>query len=92
MYIENGLEGKEDLNIYCKSKDNNLRQHLLHINQSFHWTFETRFFGNTLFFCFFQWKNLLLCCILMYTTKKRISNYLQSVIGIFIKMDHVDMK
>ena len=33
-----------------------------------------------------------LCCILMYTTKKGISNYLQTVIGIFIKMDHANMK
>jgi len=57
MTIENGLEGKEDLNIHCKSKDNDLGQHLLHINQIFQWRFGTSVFGKTLFSCSFQWGN-----------------------------------
>jgi len=57
VYISNGLEGKEDLKIHCKSKDNDLGMHLLHINQTFHWNFGTNFFGGTLFFCSFQWGN-----------------------------------
>ena len=59
--ITNNLEGNEDLNIHCKSKDDDLGQHLLHINQTFDWGFKPKFFGNTLFFCSFQWeKNPLL--------------------------------
>jgi len=51
--VTNGLEGKEDLNIHCKSKDNDLGQHLLHINQTFGWDFGPSFWGHTLFFCSF---------------------------------------
>jgi len=57
MYITNNLEGKEDLNIHCKSKSDDLGLHLLHINQTYNWDFGTNFFGGTLFFCSFQWNN-----------------------------------
>jgi len=57
MSITNNLEGKEDLNIHCQSKDNDLGLHLLHINQTFNWSFRTNLLGGTLFFCSFQWGN-----------------------------------
>lgn len=55
--ITNSLEGKEVLNIHCKSKDDDLGRHVLHINQTFHWSFGTHIFWKTLFFCSFQWGN-----------------------------------
>jgi len=33
--ITNTLEGKENLNIHCKSKDDDIGHHLLYYNQSF---------------------------------------------------------
>ncbi|ESW11852.1 hypothetical protein PHAVU_008G064000 [Phaseolus vulgaris] len=57
VFITNSLEGREDLNLHCKSKDDDLGQHLLHINQSFKMSFRTKIFYGTLFFCSFQWGN-----------------------------------
>ncbi|ESW11843.1 hypothetical protein PHAVU_008G063100 [Phaseolus vulgaris] len=58
VFITNHLEGKEDLHIHCKSKDDDLGPHVLHINQSFRITFRPNFVtGGTLFFCSFQWGN-----------------------------------
>jgi len=39
VFIMNGLEGKEDLHIYYKSKDDDLGPHVLRINQTFKITF-----------------------------------------------------
>ncbi|QHO08435.1 hypothetical protein HN51_067035 [Arachis hypogaea] len=56
-YIHNHLEGNLDLTVHCKSKDDDLGPHVLHPNQSYHFTFSPRiFFGATLFFCTFRWK------------------------------------
>jgi len=55
--ITNHLEGDEDLYVHCKSKDNDLGLHLLHINQTFHWSFGTNILFRTLFFCSFRWEN-----------------------------------
>jgi len=61
LSITNNLEGNEDLSIHCKSKDDDLGLHLLHVNQTFGWGFGTNIFWKTLFFCSFQWgKGLLL--------------------------------
>ena len=57
VFITNNLEGREDLNIHCKSKDDDLGPHVLHINQYFRITFQPNFFFGTLFFCSFQWGN-----------------------------------
>ncbi|KAK7374275.1 hypothetical protein VNO80_07703 [Phaseolus coccineus] len=57
VYITNNLEGLEDLNLHCKSKDDDLGQHVLHNNQDFHISFNTNYFFGTLFFCSFQWGN-----------------------------------
>jgi len=53
--ITNTLEGKENLNIHCKSKDDDLGQRLLHFNQSFDWSFGAQFWYKTLYFCSCQW-------------------------------------
>ncbi|BAT83632.1 hypothetical protein VIGAN_04081400 [Vigna angularis var. angularis] len=55
--VTNTLEGRENLNIHCKSKDDDLGRHLLHFNQTFQWTFGHQIFGKTLFFCSIQWGN-----------------------------------
>jgi len=57
VQITNTLEGKQNLNIHCKSKDDDLGPHLLHINESFQWSFGPHFFKITLFFCSVQWGN-----------------------------------
>jgi len=53
--ITNTLEGNENLNIHCKSKDDDLGMHLLHINENLKWSFGTNFFGRTQFFCSCEW-------------------------------------
>jgi len=92
VYVYIGLEEKEDLNIHYKFKDEDLGLHLFYINQTYHWGFRTRVFlvRHCSFVPFIG--KIVICSILMYTTKIGISNYLQSVIGIFIKMDHADTK
>ena len=55
--ITNTLEGKENLNVHCKSKNDDIGHHLLYYNQSFQWSFGPNFFWRTLFFCSFQWGN-----------------------------------
>ncbi|KAK7374266.1 hypothetical protein VNO80_07694 [Phaseolus coccineus] len=57
VYITNSLEGKEDLHIHCKSKDDDLGPHVLHINETFKFSFRANIFYGTLFFCSFQWGN-----------------------------------
>ena len=68
--LTNNLEGKEDLNVHCKSKDDDLGQHLLHINQTFDWSFGPKFWGGTLFFCSFQWGKSPLLYLDAYVEKK----------------------
>jgi len=34
VYIMNSLEGGEDLKLHCKFKDDDLGQHLLHVNET----------------------------------------------------------
>ena len=57
VFITNHLEGKEDLHIHCKSKDDDLGMHVLRLNQSFRISFRPNYFFGTLFFCSFQWGN-----------------------------------
>ena len=89
--ITNTLEGKENLNIHCKSKDDDIGHHLLYYNQSFQWSFGTDFLGRTLFFCSFQWGNGDLL-YLMYTLKTGIPIFVQTAIGTLQKVDHVATK
>ncbi|KOM37164.1 hypothetical protein LR48_Vigan03g054500 [Vigna angularis] len=55
--IRNTMKGKETLNLHCKSKDDDLGQHVLQFNQTFQWKFNPSVFADTLFFCSFQWGN-----------------------------------
>jgi len=54
VYITNNLEGREDLDIHCKSGDDDHWQHVLHINQDFKMNFGTNYLSGTLFFCSFK--------------------------------------
>jgi len=78
--ITNTLEGKENLNIHCKSKDDDIGHHLLYYNQSFQWSFGTDFLGRTLFFCSFKWGNGDLL-YLMYTLKTGIPIFVSAIDG-----------
>jgi len=55
VYVTNHLERKKDLKFHCKSNNDDLGLHILHINQTFNWSFGSNFFSNTLFYCSFQW-------------------------------------
>jgi len=68
--ITNTLEGKENLNVHCKSKNDDIGHHLLNYNQSFQWSFDTHFLWSTLFFCSFQWGNGDLLYFDVYTQTK----------------------
>jgi len=57
VVITNSLEGNENLNLHCKSKDDDVGLHFLPVNQSYKWSFGTNFFRTTLFFCSCQWGN-----------------------------------
>ncbi|XAR48896.1 hypothetical protein NMG60_11031877 [Bertholletia excelsa] len=43
------------MGIHCKSKDDDLGNHILNNGQEFSWKFKTNFIGSTLFFCDFTW-------------------------------------
>ncbi|XP_058724421.1 S-protein homolog 29-like [Vicia villosa] len=53
--IVNSLEGNLDLNLHCKSKDDDLGDHLLHHGERFSFSFRPKWFAKTLFFCSFVW-------------------------------------
>ncbi|KAI4338157.1 hypothetical protein L6164_016501 [Bauhinia variegata] len=56
VVIANDLSGGLDLTLHCKSRDDDLGEHLLHTNQTFEFNFRPYFWGTTLFYCSFQWK------------------------------------
>ncbi|KAK9180241.1 hypothetical protein WN943_029449 [Citrus x changshan-huyou] len=49
------LENGEDLTLHCKSKDNDLGEHVLHEDESYNFSFCQNVLGETLFFCTFEW-------------------------------------
>lgn len=55
LQIVNGLPTHEDLNLHCKSKDDDLGAHSLGFNETYEFRFKPNFFGNTLYFCRFWW-------------------------------------
>jgi len=55
LTVTNSLEGKENLKIHCKSRDDDLGMRVLHFNESAHWRFGTDIFWRTMFSCSFQW-------------------------------------
>ncbi|MED6198403.1 hypothetical protein PIB30_066014 [Stylosanthes scabra] len=54
--IQNVLEGRDDLTIHCKSKDDDLGVQYLKPRENFSFRFRPNIFGTTLFFCSFAWK------------------------------------
>ncbi|KEH41974.1 leguminosin group486 secreted peptide [Medicago truncatula] len=55
--VTNYLLDNLDLTLHCKSKDDDLGVHLLHHGDNVRWGFGLNFFGETLFFCSFQWND-----------------------------------
>ena len=45
-----------DLTIHCKSKEDDLGEHLLRSGMVFKWTFKPNFWGATQYYCSFQWR------------------------------------
>jgi hypothetical protein len=55
--IGNNLADNLDLSVHCKSKDDDIGVHLLHHRDIFGWKFGNNYFGQTLFYCSFEWIN-----------------------------------
>ncbi|PON63769.1 Self-incompatibility protein [Parasponia andersonii] len=53
--ITNSLGPNIDLTLHCKSKDDDLGDHVLPYNASFGFDFNRNIWGTTLFFCGFPW-------------------------------------
>ncbi|KAG2671053.1 hypothetical protein I3760_14G114700 [Carya illinoinensis] len=54
--ISNELDLGIDLQLHCKSRDDDLGEHLLHYNDSYYeFSFRPTYFGSTLFYCSFSW-------------------------------------
>ena len=56
--VTNGLDGKLDLTLHCKSKEDDLGEKLLRYEQTFEFSFNPRpsWLANTLFYCSFRWQ------------------------------------
>lgn len=57
--ITNQLYGKKELKIHCKSKNDDLKVHILSYNEEYMFVFKPNFFLTTLFFCGFVWDDKL---------------------------------
>ncbi|KAL2335877.1 hypothetical protein Fmac_010323 [Flemingia macrophylla] len=57
--VTNTLEGGLDLTVHCKSKDNDIGIQHLRPNGFFEFSFRPNYFGTTLFYCSFQWQNVI---------------------------------
>lgn len=53
--IYNHLDGNQSVTVHCKSKDDDLKIHVIHANESYGWSFTLNYPGTTLFFCHFSW-------------------------------------
>ena len=51
----NILQGKNDLQIHCKSKNDDLGVHIIPFNGNYGFEFTPNFFAETLYFCGFKW-------------------------------------
>ncbi|KAJ4840500.1 hypothetical protein Tsubulata_000432 [Turnera subulata] len=51
VYVRNNLEDKSDVNIHCKSRDDDLGEHVIKPGERYEWKFRVSIFGNTLFGC-----------------------------------------
>lgn len=57
MITNNTSEGRFDLTVHCKSKDDDVGEHVPSPNQSYSFSFHDKLFGQTLFYCSFKWNN-----------------------------------
>ncbi|EOA34800.1 hypothetical protein CARUB_v10022377mg [Capsella rubella] len=55
--ITNNISPQAVLRVSCKSKDDDLGEHVLSSGQRFQWKFRPSVFRVTLFFCRFAWNN-----------------------------------
>ena|ERR1044072_3797667 len=53
--IVNSLPDNLDLTIHCKSKDDDLGEHILRPGMVFQWRFKPNIWGTTQYYCSFQW-------------------------------------
>ena len=53
--LTNDLDPATDLQVHCKSGDDDLGPHTLKHGESYSWRFRVNFFQTTQFFCNFQW-------------------------------------
>jgi hypothetical protein len=49
LYRYSHLNLYHDFNVHCKSKDNNLGDHVIHNNEYYHWEFRPNIWGTTSF-------------------------------------------
>ncbi|RDY03840.1 S-protein-like 29, partial [Mucuna pruriens] len=57
VLITNNLEQHQDLNIHCKSRDDDLGMKFLRFNETYEFSFGNSYIVDTQFYCSFQWKN-----------------------------------
>lgn len=56
VQITNDMDPSTELDLHCKSKDDDLGIHTLQKGQSYSFKFRVNLFQRTLFFCNFRWK------------------------------------
>ncbi|KAB1221735.1 hypothetical protein CJ030_MR2G019962 [Morella rubra] len=54
--ISNDLSEGVDLKVHCKSKEDDLGEHIVSYGKAYEFNFKPHFFGHSLFFCSFQWQ------------------------------------
>ncbi|PIA30175.1 hypothetical protein AQUCO_05700106v1 [Aquilegia coerulea] len=57
VYIWNDLMPNVSLTIHCKSKNDDLGQHIIHYKKNWNWNFQLNLWFTTLFWCNAEWVN-----------------------------------
>ncbi|KAI9177087.1 hypothetical protein LWI28_024352 [Acer negundo] len=57
VVINNEIGAGIDLKIHCKSKDDDLGEHVIPYGGNYDFKFTPNYFGYTLYFCGFSWQN-----------------------------------
>ncbi|KAK9280100.1 hypothetical protein L1049_013785 [Liquidambar formosana] len=53
----NQLESEQSLTLHCRSKDDDLGRHVIPFMHAYEWKFYVNFWGTTLFWCNFWWRD-----------------------------------
>ncbi|KAL5701517.1 hypothetical protein ACHQM5_026843 [Ranunculus cassubicifolius] len=53
--VHNSIAPDKNMNVHCRSKDNNLGDHTVIYGQYYTWDFHVNFWGTTLFWCSVDW-------------------------------------